>query len=231
MECGQNGSYNSMLVLFEPGVQENNFGCNSWLRDLRWSFCGDEGSNTSGERSFLFVEVVGTHDRKLERLEEREIWDEDDEGVEAEDEVVSMFSLSKLVHNLQVRGVPQQMEWQKKTQPQEFTLHTQQRAVKRAMFNYSVATKLYLQELQKKRVEKLQKMIEEEEIRLMRKEMIPRSQLMPLFDRPFFPQRSNRPLTVPREPSFCMANNKGWNCISDNEIYSFDHSYAWKPLK
>ncbi|KAK9180780.1 hypothetical protein WN944_023915 [Citrus x changshan-huyou] len=43
------------------------------------------------------------------------------------------------------------------TKPQEFTLHTQQRAVKRAMFNYSVATKLYLQELQKKRVEKLQK--------------------------------------------------------------------------
>ncbi|XP_052289980.1 uncharacterized protein LOC102615211 [Citrus sinensis] len=75
------------------------------------------------------------------------------------------------------------------TKPQEFTLHTQQRAVKRAMFNYSVATKLYLQELQKKRVEKLQKMIEEEEIRLMRNEMIPRAQLMPLFDRPFFPQR------------------------------------------
>ena len=27
MECGQNGSYNSMLVLFEPGVQESNSGC------------------------------------------------------------------------------------------------------------------------------------------------------------------------------------------------------------
>ncbi|KAH9649292.1 TPX2 domain-containing protein [Citrus sinensis] len=89
------------------------------------------------------------------------------------------------------------------------------------MFNYSVATKLYLQELQKKRVEKLQKMIEEEEIRLMRNEMIPRAQLMPLFDRPFFPQRSTDR----------MAHNKGWSCISDNEIYSFDHSYAWKPLK
>ncbi|KAL9408886.1 hypothetical protein AB3S75_047299 [Citrus x aurantiifolia] len=76
------------------------------------------------------------------------------------------------------------------TKPQEFTLHTQQRAVKRAMFNYSVATKLYLEQVQRKRVEKLQKMIEEEEIRLMRKEMIPRAQLMPLFDRPFFPQRS-----------------------------------------
>ncbi|GAY53244.1 hypothetical protein CUMW_147860 [Citrus unshiu] len=107
------------------------------------------------------------------------------------------------------------------TKPQEFTLHTQQRAVKRAMFNYSVATKLYLEQVQRKRVEKLQKMIEEEEIRLMRKEMIPRAQLMPLFDRPFFPQR---------EPSFRMANNC-WSCISNNEIYNFEHSHAWKPLK
>lgn len=32
-------------------------------------------------------------------------------------------------------------------------------------------------------------MIEEEEVRLMRKEMIPRAQLMPYFDRPYFPQR------------------------------------------
>lgn len=31
--------------------------------------------------------------------------------------------------------------------------------------------------------------IEEEEIRSLRKEMIPRAQLMPFFDRPFFPQR------------------------------------------
>ncbi|KAH9657970.1 hypothetical protein KPL70_023296 [Citrus sinensis] len=66
MECGQNGSDNSMLVLFEPGVQESNSGY------------------------------------KRERLEEREIWDEDDEGVEAEDEVVSMFgpNLNKTPYEL-----------------------------------------------------------------------------------------------------------------------------------
>lgn len=85
-----------------------------------------------------------------------------------------------------------------------------------------VATKLYLIELQKKQIEKAQKVfkyshnelrtficdfgfccsfskndihelleqiIEEEEIRMLRKEMIPRAQLMPFFDRPFFPQR------------------------------------------
>ncbi|KAH7557014.1 hypothetical protein ACOSQ2_026618 [Xanthoceras sorbifolium] len=111
------------------------------------------------------------------------------------------------------------------TKPQEFTLHTQQRAVKRAMFNYSVATKEYLEEIQKKRIEKLQKMIEEEEIKLLRKEMVPRAQLMPYFDRPFFPQRSNRPLTIPREPSFLKY------CSSDNGLYHFDEAHAWKPIK
>lgn len=33
-------------------------------------------------------------------------------------------------------------------------------------------------------------MIEEEEIRMLRKEMVPKAQLMPFFDRPFLPQRS-----------------------------------------
>ncbi|MBA0610145.1 hypothetical protein Gotri_012171, partial [Gossypium trilobum] len=56
------------------------------------------------------------------------------------------------------------------------------------MFNYSVATKFYLLEIQKKQVEKVQKMIEDEEIRCLRKEMVPKAQLMPFFDRPFFPQ-------------------------------------------
>ncbi|MBA0736247.1 hypothetical protein Gogos_009814, partial [Gossypium gossypioides] len=74
------------------------------------------------------------------------------------------------------------------TKPQEFNLHTGQRAVKRAMFNYSVATKFYLLEIQKKQVEKVQKMLEDEEIRCLRKEMVPKAQLMPFFDRPFFPQ-------------------------------------------
>ncbi|KAJ8763108.1 hypothetical protein K2173_023313 [Erythroxylum novogranatense] len=116
------------------------------------------------------------------------------------------------------------------TKPQEFKLHTEQRALKRAMFNYSVATKLYLMELQKKQVEKLEKMIEEEEIRMLRKEMIPRAQLMPFFDRPFFPQRSNRPLTIPREPSF-MLNNQCGGCISENEFYYFNHAHSWKPVE
>ncbi|KAK3023935.1 hypothetical protein RJ639_043605 [Escallonia herrerae] len=45
------------------------------------------------------------------------------------------------------------------SKPVEIKLHTQQRAVKRAIYNYSVATKLYLMQQQKKQVEKLQKIV------------------------------------------------------------------------
>ncbi|XP_038875934.1 protein TPX2-like isoform X2 [Benincasa hispida] len=99
------------------------------------------------------------------------------------------------------------------TRPHDFKLHTEQRAIKRAMFNYSVATKLFVIEQQKKQEEQLQKIIEEEEIRLLRKEMIPKAQLMPFFDKPFSPQRSKRPLTIPREPSFHITS-----CFSNTEI-------------
>ncbi|TXG72704.1 hypothetical protein EZV62_001283 [Acer yangbiense] len=95
------------------------------------------------------------------------------------------------------------------------------------MFNYSVATKLYLEEIQKKRIDKLQKMIDEEEIKLLRKEMVPRAQLMPYFGSPFFPQRSNRPLTMPREPSFL----KYCSPSSGNGLYHFDHAHVRKPIK
>ncbi|KAH6799374.1 TPX2 protein for protein family [Perilla frutescens var. frutescens] len=96
--------------------------------------------------------------------------------------------------------------WTKEnTKPSEFRLHTQQRAAQRAIFNSSVAIKFYIIEQHKKRVEKVLKVMEEEEVRMLRREMIPRAQLMPLFDKPFSPQRSTRPLTVPREPGFKMA--------------------------
>ncbi|MED6143274.1 Cytochrome c oxidase assembly protein cox11, mitochondrial, variant 2 [Stylosanthes scabra] len=102
------------------------------------------------------------------------------------------------------------------TKPQEFKLHTQERAVKRAMFNYAVTTKLYLMEIQKRQVEKLQKMIEEEEIRMLRKEMVPRAQLMPYFDKPFLPQRSssNNNKRVGRESYSClhMMSTKCLSC-------------------
>ncbi|XP_015880177.2 microtubule-destabilizing protein 60 [Ziziphus jujuba] len=111
------------------------------------------------------------------------------------------------------------------TRPQDFKLHTQQRALKRAMFNYEVATKLYIIQQQKKQEERIQKMIEDEEIRLLRKEMVPRAQLMPFFDRPFYPQRSNRPLTVPKEPSFLMRG-KCSTIVCSSGLYHFQQSQA-----
>ncbi|WJX36986.1 hypothetical protein P8452_24807 [Trifolium repens] len=118
------------------------------------------------------------------------------------------------------------------TKPQEFKLHTQERAVKRAIFNYEVTTKLYLMELKKRQEEKLMKMIEEEEIRLLRKEMVPRAQLMPYFDKPFSPQRSNR--TVPRESCIHMMSSKCWSCTSGNGFYNMHqcgHQALNNPIK
>ncbi|XP_048612187.1 protein TPX2-like isoform X2 [Brassica napus] len=112
--------------------------------------------------------------------------------------------------------------------PLEFKLHSGERAVKRAMFNYTVATNYYITKLQKKQEERLQKMIEEEEIRTLRKEMVPKAQLMPFFDRPFLPQRSSRPLTMPKEPSFGNVNSTCWTCVFNNQhyLYHIHHAHA-----
>ncbi|KAI4340442.1 hypothetical protein MLD38_025274 [Melastoma candidum] len=116
------------------------------------------------------------------------------------------------------------------TKPVDVKLHTQQRAAKRAIFNYTVATKIFLMEQQKKREEKLQKMLEEEEVRMLRKEMIPRAQLMPLFDRPFLPQRSSRPLTIPREPGLGPMSNKCWTGIVSCNHLGFHGCQAFKAI-
>ncbi|PQQ14929.1 protein TPX2 [Prunus yedoensis var. nudiflora] len=79
------------------------------------------------------------------------------------------------------------------TKPQEIRLHTQQRATRRATFNYMVAAKLSILEQRRKQEEMLQKMIEEEEIRLLRKEMVPRAQLMPFLIDLSFPKDQEGP--------------------------------------
>ncbi|XP_062194796.1 microtubule-destabilizing protein 60-like [Phragmites australis] len=81
-------------------------------------------------------------------------------------------------------------------------LHTEERAIRRAGFNYQIASKINTQEIIRRFEEKLAQVMEEREIKMMRKEMVPKAQLMPAFDKPFHPQRSTRPLTVPKEPSF-----------------------------
>ncbi|CAL1405858.1 unnamed protein product [Linum trigynum] len=112
--------------------------------------------------------------------------------------------------------------WKENTKPQEFKLHSQERAIKRSIFNYFVATKIYVEEHEKRQLDKLQKMIEEEEVKSLRKKMVPRAQLMPFFDRPFFPQRSNRAPTMPKEPRFNNTNCM-MSCVSENEIMFHFH--------
>ncbi|RWR82094.1 protein TPX2 isoform X2 [Cinnamomum micranthum f. kanehirae] len=120
------------------------------------------------------------------------------------------------------------------TKPMEIKLRTQQRAARRAGFNDLVAIKISWLEYQRQQIEKLQKMMEEEEIKMLRKEMVPRAQLMPLFDRPFFPQRSTRPLTVPKEPNFKGLSSKSWRCTpSSGAHYKFQQplNQTMKPIK
>ncbi|KAL1833529.1 hypothetical protein DCAR_0103622 [Daucus carota subsp. sativus] len=121
-------------------------------------------------------------------------------------------------------GVVQKHVTKENTKPVDFRLHTQQRAVSRAIYNYTVATKVYLLERQKKQIEKVQKMIEEEEVKMLRKEMVPKAQLMPRFNKPFYPQRSTRPLTIPKEPS--MMSDKCSSRFSFYNLFSLRYNEA-----
>nr|CAB3453090.1 unnamed protein product [Digitaria exilis]CAB3456769.1 unnamed protein product [Digitaria exilis] len=56
-------------------------------------------------------------------------------------------------------------------------------------FYFQVASKINTQEIIRRFEEKLAQLMEEREIKLMRKEMVPKAQLMPAFDKPFHPQR------------------------------------------
>lgn len=103
------------------------------------------------------------------------------------------------------------------TKPLDIKLHTQTRAIERAKFNQLIAEKFYILEQQRIEEERMQKLLEMEEIKRMRKEMVPRAQIMPFFDRPFTPRRSTRPLTIPKEPKFHIPRQRrATSCISWN---------------
>ncbi|XP_028796635.1 uncharacterized protein LOC114752068 [Neltuma alba] len=94
------------------------------------------------------------------------------------------------------------------TRPVDLKLHTELRAIDRAEFDHQVAEKCSFIEQFKMERERQQKLEEEEEIRRRRKELIPRAQPMPYFDRPFIPRRSRKPPTIPREPKFQSPQNQ-----------------------
>ncbi|XP_038977055.1 uncharacterized protein LOC103695654 isoform X2 [Phoenix dactylifera] len=88
------------------------------------------------------------------------------------------------------------------TEPIDLILHSDMRAVERAEFDLQVVEHLNFLEQIRMEKERQQKLEEEEEIRRLRKELKPRAQPMPYFDRPFIPKKSTKPNTVPKEPKF-----------------------------
>ncbi|XP_010317121.1 microtubule-destabilizing protein 60-like isoform X1 [Solanum lycopersicum] len=111
------------------------------------------------------------------------------------------------------------------TRPVDMVLHSDIRAAERAEFDHQVAEKMSLIEQYKMERGRMQKMAEEEEIRRLRKELVPKAQPMPYFDRPFVPRRSTKDPTVPREPKFHIPQHKKIKCcMSWNGMYIHNNS-------
>ncbi|CAL0317171.1 unnamed protein product [Lupinus luteus] len=98
------------------------------------------------------------------------------------------------------------------TKPIDLKLHSDVRAVDRAEFDHQVAEKMSLMEQYRLEREKQQKLEEDEEIRRLRKELVPKAQPMPYFDRPFVPRRSMKHPTIPKEPRFHIPQHKKIKC-------------------
>jgi hypothetical protein len=88
------------------------------------------------------------------------------------------------------------------TKPLNVKLHTESRSAERAKFDHLMEEKFYYLMQQRLEEERRWKLAEEEEIKRLRKEMIPYAQLMPFFDRPFVPKKSSKSPTIPKEPKF-----------------------------
>ncbi|XP_010420215.1 PREDICTED: protein WVD2-like 4 [Camelina sativa] len=106
--------------------------------------------------------------------------------------------------------------WKDITRPVDLMLHSDVRAVERAEFDYQVAEKMSVIEQYKMERERQQKLAEEEEIRRLRKELVPKAQPMPYFDRPFIPRRSSKHPTAPRDPKFHIPQHKKIRCCSSS---------------
>ncbi|KAK8716222.1 hypothetical protein V6N13_043540 [Hibiscus sabdariffa] len=98
------------------------------------------------------------------------------------------------------------------TRPVDPRLCSDIRASERSEFDHQVAEKMSLIEQYKMERARQDKMAEEEEIKRLRKELVPKAQPMPFFDRPFLPRRSSKNPTIPREPQFHMPQHKRKKC-------------------
>ncbi|CAN4081679.1 unnamed protein product [Withania somnifera] len=114
------------------------------------------------------------------------------------------------------------------TRPVDLVLHSDIRAVERSEFDHQVAEKLSYIEQYKMERERLEKIAEEEEIKRLRKELVPKAQPMPYFDRPFIPRRSAKNPTLPREPKFHIPQHKKIkSCMSLNDDMYIHNKNQW----
>ncbi|CAL0299062.1 unnamed protein product [Lupinus luteus] len=97
----------------------------------------------------------------------------------------------------------------------DLKLRSDVRAIDRAEFDHQMAEKMSMMEQYRLERERQQKLAEEEEIRRLRKELVPKAQPMPYFDRPFVPRRSMKHPTVPKEPRFHMPQQKKIKCCME----------------
>ncbi|KAF6171699.1 hypothetical protein GIB67_007220 [Kingdonia uniflora] len=107
------------------------------------------------------------------------------------------------------------------TKPIDLKLHSDVRAVERAEFDHQVSEKISTFKQDRLERERLQKLAEEEEIKRLRRELVPRAQPMPYFDKPFIPKRSLKHTTIPREPKFHIPQYKKIKCMSWSDLNGF----------
>ncbi|CAM6104698.1 unnamed protein product [Calypogeia fissa] len=88
------------------------------------------------------------------------------------------------------------------TEVHEFTFHLETRAAERADFDQRVAEKHNQYKRFREEYEAARKAEEDRSIKAMRREMVPHARPMPVFHRPFVPQRSTKELTRPVSPQF-----------------------------
>lgn len=110
------------------------------------------------------------------------------------------------------------------TRPLDLKLHSDMRAAERAEFDHQIAEKMSLIEQYKMERERQQRLAEEEELRRLRRELVPKAQPMPYFDRPFMPKRSSKNPTIPREPKFHIPQQKKIKCfLSWNDMSPYTY--------
>ncbi|KAK6928119.1 TPX2, C-terminal [Dillenia turbinata] len=111
------------------------------------------------------------------------------------------------------------------TIPVDLKLHSDVRAIERAEFDHQVAEKMTLIEQYRMERARQQKLVEEEDVRRLRKELLPKAQPMPYFDRPFIPRRSSKQPTIPKEPKFHIPHHKKLKCLSWNDLFYYPHQH------